>query len=149
VTDVLQTLARLEQRAESQTSALQDLKRVAPVLSVGKPLLKEIKAHRLEMEATLAALTALWCKDSSVAMRLKQELRSKLQEGIECSRHMGGELTGAGASDALITKRGVIDVDKPGKALNCELVHRTHQEKPTMVIDHNFGPPTIILAGRR
>ena len=115
---VLQTLAELEQTTESQTSALQNLKRVAPVLSVGRSLLIEIKAHRLEMETTLATLTALWCKDSSVAKQLKQQLMSKLEENIEGSRCMEGELTNASASGTPITNRKVIGVDKPSKVLD-------------------------------
>ncbi len=34
-------------------------------------ILDEIKTHQIEMEATLATLTVLWCSDGSVAMHMK------------------------------------------------------------------------------
>lgn len=122
----LQTLAELEQRTESQTAALQNLKKLSPALSLNRPLFKEIKTNRSEMEAILATLTALWCEESSLAARLKQELRSKLQENIDDSRLVEGVLTNASPSGAPVTARNVIDVDRPGKVLNRErTVHYT------------------------
>lgn len=126
LTKTLRILAELEQRTESQTAALQNLKKLSPALSLNRPLLKEIKTHRLEMEAILATLTALWCEKSSVAAHLKQELRSKLQENIDDSRLVEGVLTNASPSGAPITARKVIDVDRPGKVLDRErTVHYT------------------------
>jgi hypothetical protein len=114
VTKILQSLVELEQRAASQTRAFQDLKSQA-LASPSKSLLKEIKTCCLEMQASLAALTALWCEDSSVAVRVKQDLRSKLQENIEDIRHLEGVLTNACTPAAPTTTRKVNGADKPGK----------------------------------
>ncbi|KAI9439151.1 hypothetical protein H4582DRAFT_2075806 [Lactarius indigo] len=112
-TSTLQSLVELEQRATIQRRAMQDLKsRVITSLST-KSLLDEIKTHRIEMEATLATLTVLWCSDGSVATRVKEDLELQLQEGIEDMKRLKRVLasTPAGPNKCKL----VIDIEKLDK----------------------------------
>jgi hypothetical protein len=122
VTKLLQSLAGLEQRAASQTKALQSMKTRALALSPTRSLLKEIKTLRLAMEATLAALSALWCEESPVAVGVKQGLKSKLQENIEDIECMETIRTNADipASGTPVTMSKAVDVDRPGGAFDHE-----------------------------
>jgi hypothetical protein len=126
VTKILLSLDELKQRAASQTRALQDLNSRALASSPTGPLLKDINTHHLEMEAILAALTAVWCKDSSVAIQMKQDLKSELRENIQDIEHLKNVLTNANTPGVSDTTRKVITVDKQSKVLDRErTVHYT------------------------
>jgi hypothetical protein len=127
VTKTLQSLVVLEEKVASQAKAMQDLKSRALAPSLNTSLLEEAKLHHTEMEATLATLTALWCKDSSVAISLKQDLKSKLQKNIEDIKHFKHVLTNTGTPGMPVTMCKMIDVDKPGgfSIVNKRVVHST------------------------
>ncbi|KAH9016472.1 hypothetical protein EDB84DRAFT_1443105 [Lactarius hengduanensis] len=92
-TSTLQSLVELEQRVTTQRRAIQALKNRVPASPPTRSLLDEIKTHRIEMEATLATLTVLWCSDGSVATRVKGDLELQLQEGIEDTKRLKRVLT--------------------------------------------------------
>ena len=62
----------------SQTEAMQAFKARVLGSSPTRALLDEIKAHRMGLEATLVAITVLWCQDGSRAMSVKEGLRKDL-----------------------------------------------------------------------
>jgi hypothetical protein len=115
VTKTLQSLVALEEKVASQTKAMQGLKSRALAPSPNTSLLEEAKLHHTGMEATLAALTALWCGDSSVAIGLKQDLKSKLQKNIEDIKRFKHVLANTDTPGMPVTMCKVIDVDKPSE----------------------------------
>jgi hypothetical protein len=78
----------------------------------------------VEIEAMLAALIALWCKGSSVAVRAKEDLKSTLRDNIKDIKLLEDALSNDSTPGATITTRKVIDVDKPSKVLERE--HTVH-----------------------
>ena len=84
--EILQSLIGLEQRVTAQTRAIQALKSRALASPPTRPLLDEVRMHWIEAQTTLAALTVFWCNDGSVAMRMKEDLKSRLLEEIEDMR---------------------------------------------------------------
>ena len=62
----------------SQTEAMQAFKGQALGSSLTRALLDEIKAHQMRLEATLVAVTILWCQDSLRVISVKEGLRRDL-----------------------------------------------------------------------
>lgn len=96
---------------------MQALRGRAPASPPTRSLLDEIKAHRVEADVTLAALTALWCSSSLVATHLKEDLELQLREGIEDMKRLKHALAGAPVGPG--TYR-LIETEKPGEDLNRE-----------------------------
>lgn len=116
VTEMLQSLVELQQKAALQSSALHNLKRRALTSSPpNKALLEEIETHHIGMEVTLATLIAFGCGGSSVASRGKEELKTKLRIDIEEIKHLRDVLTNASTSGLPVTRK-VISIDKPGES---------------------------------
>jgi hypothetical protein len=121
VTEMLQSLVELQQKAALQSSAFHNLKsRALASSSPSKSLLEEIETHHIEMERTLAILIAFGCKGSSVAIRAKEELRLKVRSNIEDIKDLGDVLINASTSDLPVRTRKVISVDKLGEVLDCK-----------------------------
>ena len=120
VTEMLQSLVELQQKAALQSSALYNLKSraLASLSSPRKPLLEEIETHHIGMETTLAILIALGCKGSSVAMRAKEELKNRLRTNIKDVKHLRDVLTNAGTSGMPVITHKVISIDKSGEILD-------------------------------
>jgi len=120
VTEMLQSLVELQQKAALQSNALHNLKsRALASASPSKSLLEEIETHHIDMERTLAILIAFGCKGSSVAMRAKEELKFKLGSDIEDIKHLRGVLINGSTSGLPISRCKVIDVHKMGEVLDC------------------------------
>ena len=73
--------------------------------------------HWIEAQTTLAALTVFWCNDGSVAMRMKEDLKSRLLEEIEDMRVLTNAPIGP------VTCK-VIEIEKLSENLECE--HTAH-----------------------
>ena len=67
--------------------------------------------HWIEVQTTLAALTVFWCNDGSVAMRMKEYLKSRLLEEIEDMRVLSNAPTGP------VTCK-LIEIEKPSEHLD-------------------------------
>jgi hypothetical protein len=117
----LQSLVQLERTAMSRTEAMRAFKARALGSSPTRALLDEIKAHRMGLEATLAAVTVLWCQDGSRAMSVKEGLRRDLRKSIEEINNVKQVLT----TTAITTCR-TISAEKPSEYLSCE--HTTHTD---------------------
>ena len=115
-TSTLKSLVELEQKVAIQIRAMEALKGRILASPPTVSILDEIKTHRIEMEATLATLTVLWCSDGSVATRMKGDLELQLQEGIEDTKRLKRVLTStlAGPNQCKL----VIDIEKPGENPN-------------------------------
>lgn len=118
----LQSLVQLERTAMSQTEAMRAFKARALGSSLTRALLDEIKAHRMGLEATVAAVTVLWCQDGSRAMSVKEGLRRDLRKSIDEINNVKQVLTAAGA----VTTRRTISAEKPSEYLSRE--HTTHTD---------------------
>ena len=118
----LQSLVQLEQTAMSQTEAMRAFKARALGSSPTRALLDEIKVHLMGLEATLAAVTILWCQDSSRAMSVKEGLRKDLQKSIEEINNVKQVLT---TTAGAVTMCRTISAGKPSEYLSCEHTTRT------------------------
>ena len=75
------------------------------------------------MKATLVAITILQCNDSSMAMSVKENLKTDLSRAIE---EMNRVLTTTSRPTQAITMPRVISVEKPSEDLDCEcMAHHT------------------------
>lgn len=75
------------------------------------------------MEATLATLTVLWCNDSSVATRTKEDLELQLQDGLKEMRQLKSALTSNPAGPNTCR---LIEIEKPSEDLDHEYtIHHT------------------------
>ena len=99
----------------SQSKALQALMDRAPESPPTRALLDGIRTHKMGLEATLAAVTILWCQDGSVAMRLKENLKTDLQKNIDESNNLLATTT-AGP----VTVCGIISAQLPSEDLSCK-----------------------------
>ena len=88
-----------------------------------RALLDEIKEHRIGLEATLAAVTILWCQDGSRAMSVKEGLRRDLRKSIEEVNNVKQVLT---TSAGAVTTCRRISAEKPSEYLSRE--HTTHTD---------------------
>ena len=107
---ILRSVVELEQRAMSQIKALRAFKSSALVSEPTRSLLDEIDAHQVGMQRTMATAINLWCRDGSIAERLKGNLKTNLQKSIEESNDLKHVL-------ATTTNRGVpvIYAERPSK----------------------------------
>jgi len=90
---LLRSLVRLEQNAMSQRKAVLAFRSRDLASQPTKPLLDKIKAHRKGLMTTLAEVTILWCQHGSIAMRLQEDLKMKLQNSIEDIDNLKHSLT--------------------------------------------------------
>ncbi|KAI0280567.1 hypothetical protein BC826DRAFT_1112023 [Russula brevipes] len=118
VTKALSSLVELEQSAASQTKAVQALTSQAPSSPPTRALFDKIKKRRMGMEATLAAVNNIWCKNGSMAMSIREDLKNNLQKGIEDMRKLKNVLTNLAEVG---TTHQIISANKPSKDLR-----RTH-----------------------
>ena len=119
----MRSLVKLEQKAISQTRVVQTLKGRALVSPPTKALLYEIRMHRMGMKAMLVAITILWCNDSSMAMSVKENLKTDLSRAIEEMNHV---LTTTSQPTRAITTPRVISVEKLSEDLDCKhMAHHT------------------------
>lgn len=97
----------------SQSKAWQALKNRALESPPTRVLFDEIRTHKMGLEATLAAVTILWCQDGSVAMRLKENLKTDLRKSIDESNNV---LTTTTAGP--VTASGIISAQLPSEDLS-------------------------------
>ena len=74
-------------------------------------------------EATLAAVTVLWCQAGSRAMSVKEDLRRDLRKTIEEINNVKQVLT---TTAGAVTTCRTISAEKPSEYLSCE--HTTHTD---------------------
>ena len=75
------------------------------------------------MEAILATLTVLWCNDSSVATRTKEDLELQLRDGLKDMRQLKSALTSNPAGPKTCR---LIEIEKPSEDLDHEYtIHHT------------------------
>jgi len=107
----------------SQTEAMRAFKGQALALSPTRALLDEIKVHRMGLEATLVAVTVLWCQDGSRVMSMKEGLRRDLRKSIEEINNVKQVLT---TTAGAITMCRTISAENLSEYLSHE--HTTHTD---------------------
>jgi hypothetical protein len=83
-----------------------------------KALLDEIRTHRMGMEATLTAVTILQCNDGSMAMTMKENLKTDLSRAVEEMKNLNRVLATTSRPTGAITTLRVISVEQPSEDLD-------------------------------